>query len=93
MAALAGRVTQAGWMGPYGQAVTIRHANGVSTLYAHLSSITVRTGRQVLADQAIGRVGSTGNSTGPHLHFEVRQRGRFKDPARYLAEGAKGRKR
>lgn len=92
VAALAGRVTRAGWMGAYGRAVKIRHANGVSTFYAHMSSIAVRAGRQVLAEQTIGRVGSTGNSSGPHLHFEVRQRGRFKDPARYLPEDARGRR-
>lgn len=66
-----GTVTFAGWRGDYGRTVMIRHAGGYDTLYAHLSAITVRPGGRVRQGQVIGRVGSTGLATGPHLHFEV----------------------
>ncbi len=66
-----GTVTFAGWRGDYGRTVMIRHAGGFDTLYAHLSAITVRPGARVRQGQVIGRVGSTGLATGPHLHFEV----------------------
>ena len=76
--AAAGRgcVTFAGWdPGGYGNLVIIGHRIGMSTYYAHLSSIGVSRGTCVVAGTPIGRVGSTGNSTGPHLHFELRLRG------------------
>ncbi|MCS6922372.1 MAG: M23 family metallopeptidase [Elioraea sp.] len=66
-----GTVTFAGWRGDYGRTVMIRHAGGYDTLYAHLSTITVRPGAAVRQGQVIGRVGATGLATGPHLHFEV----------------------
>ncbi len=66
-----GTVTFAGWRGDYGRTVMIRHAGGYDTLYAHLFAITVRPGARVRQGQVIGRVGSTGLATGPHLHFEV----------------------
>ncbi len=66
-----GRVTTAGWMGGYGYAVVIEHADGYRTLYGHLSSVSVRQGAFVEAGRFIGRVGSTGLSTGPHLHFTL----------------------
>ncbi|MFE5300700.1 M23 family metallopeptidase [Streptomyces sp. NPDC056632] len=67
-----GTVVEAGWGGAYGWNVVIRHAPGVYTQYAHLSRLGVRTGQRVGTSAVIGRSGSTGNSTGPHLHFEVR---------------------
>ncbi|MGW5328996.1 transglycosylase family protein [Streptomyces sp. NPDC004014] len=71
-AAGAGQVVSAGWGGSYGYQVVIRHAGGHYTQYAHLSAISVRAGQSVATGQRIGRSGSTGNVTGPHLHFEVR---------------------
>ena len=67
-----GTVVSAGWGGAYGNEVVIRHADGKYSQYAHLSSLGVRSGQQVGGGQQIGLSGSTGNSTGPHLHFEVR---------------------
>jgi murein DD-endopeptidase MepM/ murein hydrolase activator NlpD len=81
-AAASGRVTYAGWHpGGWGWLVTIAHGRGVRTMYAHLSRIDVGLGQQVMAGATIGLVGSTGRSTGPHLHFEVRMRGASVDPA------------
>jgi peptidoglycan hydrolase-like protein with peptidoglycan-binding domain len=81
-AAGAGEVVYAGWHdGGWGYLVTIAHGNGVRTMYGHLSGIDVAVGRRVSAGTVIGRVGSTGNSSGPHLHFEVRLRGAAIDPA------------
>jgi murein DD-endopeptidase MepM/ murein hydrolase activator NlpD len=68
----AGTVVTAGWSGAYGYQVVLRHADGIYTQYAHLSSLTVRAGQSVRAGRQLGRSGSTGNTTGPHLHFEVR---------------------
>ncbi len=77
-----GCVSFAGYdLGGYGTLVVIRHRLGISTLYAHLSSITVRRGQCVTGHDRIGRVGSTGFSTGPHLHFEIRSRGAAVNPA------------
>ncbi|MBA0052310.1 peptidase [Streptomyces sp. AJS327] len=66
------KVVSAGWAGSYGYQVVLRHSDGKYSQYAHLSAISVRSGQSVDAGQRIGRSGSTGNSTGPHLHFEVR---------------------
>ncbi len=74
-AAAAGTVISAGPAGTYGNLVTVRHGNGVETRYAHLSATTVKAGDHVDAGQQIGNVGTTGYSTGPHLHFEVRKDG------------------
>jgi len=81
-AAAEGQVIYTGWFGGYGKIVVIDHGQGISTLYAHLSSILARDGAHVRRAQTIGRVGSTGYSTGPHVHFEVRVNGRPIDPAR-----------
>ena len=84
-----GTVTSAGWQGGYGQLVEIRHGNGVSTRYAHLSAVLVRKGQQVGRGAVIGRVGSTGRSTGPHLHYETRRKGQPVDPAIFLSAGTR----
>lgn len=83
-AAAGGKVVHAGPAGTYGNLVTVRHANGYETRYAHLSAVTVKQGDEVQPGQQIGAVGSTGYSTGPHLHFEVRHEGKSIDPAPLL---------
>jgi murein DD-endopeptidase MepM/ murein hydrolase activator NlpD len=84
-----GKVTAAGWSGGYGRVVDIDHGNGLSTRYGHLSSIDVRVGQSIRTGQIIGRVGSTGRSTGPHLHYETRVRGGAVDPNKFLRAGQK----
>ncbi|MYY86215.1 MULTISPECIES: transglycosylase family protein [unclassified Streptomyces] len=86
-AVAAGRVVSAGWGGSYGYQVVIRHTDGKYSQYGHLSALSVKAGQQVGAGQRIARSGSTGNSTGPHLHFEVRTGPGFGsdiDPLAYL---------
>jgi murein DD-endopeptidase MepM/ murein hydrolase activator NlpD len=84
-AAATGRVIIAGWDdGGYGNMVVIDHGGHMSTLYGHMSQIFVGAGQDVERGQAIGAVGSTGHSTGPHLHFEVRVNGNPVDPMSYL---------
>lgn len=77
-----GTVVRANWYGGYGNAIIIDHGGGMQTLYGHQSGFAVGHGQRVSAGQHIGYVGSTGNSTGPHLHFEVYINGRTVDPAR-----------
>lgn len=79
-----GKVTYAGVKGSYGKLVIINHGNGVQTYYAHCSKIYVSAGEKVEAGDIISAVGSTGNSTGPHLHLEVRVNGKTVNPQRYL---------
>jgi murein DD-endopeptidase MepM/ murein hydrolase activator NlpD len=83
-----GRVTHAGPMGGYGDMVEIDHGNGLVTRYGHLSEVLVAEGQQVTAAAILGRIGSTGRSTGPHLHYEVRVDGEPVDPERFLQAGA-----
>ncbi|WP_413171961.1 murein hydrolase activator EnvC family protein [Anabaena azotica] len=83
-AADSGTVIFAGWYGGYGKAVIISHGKGITTLYGHTSELYVTEGQSVQKGQAIASVGSTGLSTGPHLHFEVRNNGTPVDPANYL---------
>ena len=84
VAALGGTVIISGWQGGYGNTIVIDHGGGISTLYGHNSRNLVNVGDRVDQGQVIGRVGSTGVSTGPHLHFEVRHNGRHVDPGPYL---------
>ncbi|MFE2477345.1 peptidoglycan DD-metalloendopeptidase family protein [Streptomyces sp. NPDC059389] len=84
-----GTVVEAGWGGAYGNNVVIKHADGTYTQYGHMSSLSVSVGDQVTAGQQIGLSGSTGNSSGPHLHFEARtgaQYGSDIDPVAYLRQ-------
>lgn len=83
-AAASGTVIYAGWMGGYGNLVVVDHGNGLSTAYAHASSILVQVGQTVSQGETVSLVGSTGNSSGPHLHFEVRINGVAVDPLLYL---------
>jgi len=83
-AARAGRVTSAGWMGGFGKAIIIQHDKGYRTLYGHLSRINVRNGQYVKAGRIIGRVGSTGFSTGPHLHFTMWKNKKLINPLKVL---------
>ena len=84
-----GKVVTAGWQGGYGRMVEVDHGNGLSTRYGHLSEISVRVGDVVRIGQIVGAVGSTGRSTGPHLHYETRVEGDAVDPQRFLRAGIK----
>ena len=75
-----GKVIHSGYLGSYGNAVIVSHANGYESLYGHLSSLAVKTGQDVKAGQEVGKVGSTGRSSGPHLHFVVKINGKEIDP-------------
>lgn len=83
-AARGGRVVRAGWLGGYGLVVVVDHGDGMETWYGHASAVLVRVGQTVERGQVIARVGCTGACTGPHVHFEVRVRGRPVNPLRYL---------
>ena len=87
-AAASGRVVHAGPAGGYGNMVEIDHGNGLATRYAHMSDVFVEEGQQVNTGAVLGKLGSTGRSTGPHLHYEVRVDGEPVDPERYLRAGA-----
>ncbi|PZO80520.1 MAG: peptidase [Mesorhizobium amorphae] len=82
-----GRVVKSGWNGGYGKMVEIEHADGFSSRYAHLSRIDVAEGEKVEAGAVIGETGNTGRSTGPHLHYEVRENGDALNPLRFLRAG------
>jgi murein DD-endopeptidase MepM/ murein hydrolase activator NlpD len=84
-----GKVVSAGWSGGYGRMVEVDHGNGLSTRYGHLSEINVRVGEIVKIGQVIGLVGSTGRSTGPHLHYETRIDGEAVDPQKFLRAGVR----
>ncbi len=82
MAAAAGRISYAGWLaGGRGYEVTIDHGNGLRSIYAHLSAVEAQVGHRVTAGSEIGRIGASGDATGPHPHFELRLRGAAIDPA------------
>jgi murein DD-endopeptidase MepM/ murein hydrolase activator NlpD len=82
-----GKVVSAGWSGGYGRMVEIDHGNGLSTRYGHLSAINVNVGQSIKIGQVVGEVGSTGRSTGPHLHYETRIDGEAVDPQKFLRAG------
>jgi len=79
-----GRVVSAGWAGGYGNCVRVAHSNGFETLYGHLSRITVHVGQKLSVGDKVGEVGSTGRSTGTHLHYEVRKDGKPVNPVKFL---------
>jgi murein DD-endopeptidase MepM/ murein hydrolase activator NlpD len=85
----AGTVTRAGWAGGYGRMVEVDHGNGFSTRYGHLSKILVKVGDKLAAGDEVGETGSSGRSTGPHLHYEVRHNGEAVNPLRFLSVGKK----
>ena len=84
-----GKVTSAGWAGGYGRMVEVDHGNGLSSRYGHLSEIGVKVGDPIRIGQVIGAVGSTGRSTGPHLHYETRIDGEAVDPQKFLRAGVR----
>jgi len=84
VAAESGQVIFVGWFGAFGNVVIIDHGSNITTMYAHLSAFTVKEGQEVLRGDQVGKVGSTGLSTGPHLHFEVRKNGEPVNPWPYL---------
>jgi murein DD-endopeptidase MepM/ murein hydrolase activator NlpD len=84
-----GTVTVAGWSGGYGKMVEIDHGNGLATRYGHMSEIEVKIGQQIRSGQVLGKVGTSGRSTGPHLHYETRINGEAVDPLRFLNAGTK----
>jgi murein DD-endopeptidase MepM/ murein hydrolase activator NlpD len=84
-----GKVVSSGWAGGYGRMVEVDHGNGLSTRYGHLSEINVKVGDPVKIGQVIGAVGSTGRSTGPHLHYETRIDGEAVDPQKFLRAGVR----
>lgn len=86
VSAESGQVVRSGWCGGYGNCVVVQHSGGLATLYAHMSQRAVGVGTWVRMGQTVGYIGSTGLSTGPHLHFETRVNGSPVDPCRYLSE-------
>lgn len=84
VAAQSGRVVWANWLSSYGKAIMIDHGGGIVTLYAHNSSMLVRKGEDVTKGQKIALTGATGNVTGAHLHFEIRENGEYVDPVPYV---------
>jgi murein DD-endopeptidase MepM/ murein hydrolase activator NlpD len=84
-----GKIVSSGWAGGYGRMVEIDHGNGLSTRYGHLSEINVKVGDTIKIGQVIGTVGSTGRSTGPHLHYETRIDGEAVDPQKFLRAGVR----
>lgn len=85
-ATAAGTVTKAGWVGGYGYLVEVRHADGIVTRYGHNSAVLVYEGQHVDQGSMIALMGSTGNSTGPHCHYEVRIHGEAVDPMYFLPQ-------
>jgi murein DD-endopeptidase MepM/ murein hydrolase activator NlpD len=88
VAGASGKVAFVGWQNGYGQLIVVDHGGGLTTRYGHLSHIDVAQGQTIERSQFIGRVGSTGRSTGPHLHYEIRINDEPVNPLRYLLTGA-----
>jgi len=88
-ATAAGKVTHAGWEGGYGKMVEIDHGGGLATRYGHLSEISVKVGQTVRSGQTVGLIGSTGRSTGPHLHYETRVNNEAVNPQKFLRAGVR----
>jgi murein DD-endopeptidase MepM/ murein hydrolase activator NlpD len=86
VAANSGSVMMAGWNNSYGNVVMIDHGGKIVTLYAHNSSLAVKEGQKVKQGDVIAYVGSTGSSTGPHCHFEVRVNGDYQNPRKWLSK-------
>lgn len=86
IASAAGKVIFTGWRGAYGNTIVVDHG-GLTTMYPHLSAILVKTGQYVKQGEQIGKIGSTGWSTGPHIHIEVRVNGEAVDPMKYMKKG------
>src|SRR4029077_4768499 len=84
-----GTVSNAGWSGGYGRMVEVHHGHGFVTRYGHLSAIDVRVGQPIRIGQTVGRLGTPGRSTGPHLHYETRVDGEAVDPQKFLRAGAR----
>ena len=89
LAPAGGTVIKAGWTGGYGNMIEVDHGNGLTTRYGHLSKIEIAVGDKVTRGQLIGYIGSTGRSTGPHLHYETRVDGDAVDPQRFLRAGVR----
>ena len=87
LATAAGKVVRCGLSGDYGKAVEIRHRTGYTTVYGHLDVVLVKEGQQVRRGERVGLVGSTGRSTGPHLHYEVRRGDKAVNPLEYILDG------
>jgi murein DD-endopeptidase MepM/ murein hydrolase activator NlpD len=85
VASASGRVAVSGWMRGYGKVIVLKHPDGYHTVYAHNSKHYVTKGQKVSQGEVIGKVGSTGRSSGPHLHFEIRRKNKVRNPAYYLA--------
>jgi len=86
VAAQSGTVIYSDWLGGYGKVIMIDHGGGIVTLYAHNSKLVVSEGDKVKRGQVVSKCGSTGMSTGPHLHFEVRENGKYVDPIKYVSK-------
>lgn len=84
--AASGTVTFSGWQDGYGNVIIINHGNNIETVYAHCSKSYVKKSQNIASGEKIGEVGSTGKSTGPHVHFEIRVDGKAKDPKAYVKQ-------